>query len=246
MDMNAIELKDLSCYYKNSKEYITALSHLDLTVQQGEFLVIVGESGSGKSTLLKACLGLAEFFEGDLLIDGEPIEHMDLKSGKYAYIRQEIALYPNLNVYENLAFPLRAMKMPQPEVEKRVREMADVIEMPLLLTRKPKQLSGGQQQRVAIGRALIKEPAYIFMDEPFSNTDVSLRGELRTLVKRIHRQYHPTILFVTHDLPEAFALADRIVVLQDGKLVEMGTPAALRENPQSELIRGFCQDSKGI
>ncbi len=236
--MNAIEFKDLSCFYQHKKEYITALSHLDLTVDQGEFLVVVGESGSGKSTLLKACLGLAEYFEGDLLIDGQSVESIDLKSGKYAYIRQEVALYPNLNVYENIAFPLRAMKTPQPEVDRRVKEMADIIGMSLLLTRKPKQLSGGQQQRVAIGRALIKNPEYIFLDEPFSNTDVKLRADLKILIRKIHEKLQPTILFVTHDLTEAFELAERIVVLQDGKIVEIGTPEELMQSPQSELL---CQ-----
>ncbi len=235
--MNAIELKDFSCYYQNKKEYITALSHLDLSVKQGEFLVVTGESGSGKSTLLKACLGLAEFFEGDLFIDGDPIERIDLKSGRFSYIRQEIALYPNLNVYENIAFPLRAAKIPHEEVDRRVKEMAEIIGMRLLLTRKPKQLSGGQQQRVAIGRTLIKNPDYIFMDEPFSNTDVSLRGELGMYLKKMHGQFKPTIVFVTHDLHEAFALAERIVVLQDGKIVEMGTPDEIRANPKSELLR---------
>ncbi len=237
--MNVIELKNFSCYYKNNKDYITALSHLDLTVRQGELLMVAGESGSGKSTLLKACLGLADYFEGDLMIDGQPIENIDLKTGKYAYIRQEITLYPNLNVYENIAFPLRAMKLPQPEVDRRVKEIAALIDMSLLLTRKPKQLSGGQQQRVAIGRALIKDPRYLFMDEPFSNTDVSLRANLRELVRRIHEKRKPTILFVTHDLEEAFSLAERIVILEDGKIIEHGTPQELKQDPKSELLRQY-------
>ncbi len=243
--MNAIELKDFSCYYKDNKEYITALSHLDLTVRQGEFLVIAGESGSGKSTLLKACLGLAAFFEGDLLIDGTPVEQLDLKSSRYAYIRQEITLHPSLNVYENIAFPLRTAKIPQPEVDRRVKEMAELIGMRMLLTRKPKQLSGGQQQRVAIGRALIKNPEYIFMDEPFSNTDVKLRGELKMLVKKLHSQLKPTILFVTHDLAEAFAMAERMVVLQEGKIVETGTPDEIKSNPKSQLIRQYLAFDSG-
>ncbi len=237
--LNAIEMKNLSCYYKQKKEYITALSQLDLTVQQGEFLVVVGQSGSGKSTLLKACLGLAEFFEGDLLIDGVPIEALDLKNGRYAYIRQEIALYPNLNVYENIAFPLRSAKLPQPEVDRRVKEMAALIGMERLLTRKPKQLSGGQQQRVAIARALIKRPDFLFMDEPFSSLDGSLRADLRALLKELHRQLRPTVVFVTHELPEAFALADRMVVLEEGKIVEAGTPEALSKAPQSQLLRQY-------
>ncbi len=237
--MDAIKFEDFSCYYKNHKEYITALSHLELTVKQGEFLVVVGESGSGKSTLLKACLGLADYFEGDLFIGGATIEAIDLKNGRFAYIRQEIALYPNLNVYENIAFPLRASKMPQQEVDRRVKEMAALVGMEMLLTRKPKQLSGGQQQRVAIARALIKGADYIFMDEPFSSTDVTLRAELRSLIRKIHSQRKPTIVFVTHELDEAFALADRIVVLEKGRIVEAGTPAMLAKAPQSDLLRQY-------
>lgn len=237
--MNAIEFKDFSCYYKQKKEYVTALSHLNLTVSQGEFCVVVGESGGGKTTLLKCCLALADYFEGDLFVDGESVENVDLKSGKFAYVRQEIALYPNLTIYENIAFPLRVMKTPQPEVDKRVKEVADLIDMRLLLTRKPRQLSGGQQQRVAIGRALIKNPTYMFFDEPFSNVDPALRAELRKLVKDIHQQYRPTVVFVTHDLDEAFALADRIVVLEQGKITETGTPDQLRLTGKSDLVRSY-------
>ncbi len=237
--MNTIEFKDFSCYYKNKNEYIAALSNLDLQVKQGEFLVVVGESGSGKSTLLKSCLGLADYYEGELLIDGEPIENIDLKSGRFAYVRQEIALYPSMNIYENIAFPLRTMKTPQAEVDRRVKEIAELIGMRLFLTRKPRQLSGGQQQRVAIGRALVKNPDCIYFDEPFSNVDPSLRAGLRELVRSIHKQLRPTIVFVTHDLPEAFALADRIVVLQEGKIVEIGTPEEIMAEPRSELTRIF-------
>ncbi len=237
--MNAIELKNFSCFYKSKKKYVTALSDLDLTVPRGEFLVVVGESGSGKSTLLKACLGIAEYFEGDIFIDGEPIEEIDLKSGKFAFIRQEIVLYPNLTVYENIAFSLRIMKTPQAEVDRRVKEIADIVGMGMFLTRKPRQLSGGQQQRVAIGKALIKNPSFIFCDEPFSNIDKDMRTGLRQVIKDIHRQFKPTIVFVTHDLPEAFALAERIVVLEEGRIVEIGTPDELIAKPQSGLIRSF-------
>ncbi len=237
--MNAIELIDFSCHYKNKKEFTTALSHLDLIINEGEFLVIVGESGSGKSTLLKACLGLADFYEGEILVDGETVENLDLKTGKFAFIKQEIALYPTLSVYENIAFPLRTMKTPQKEVDQRVKEIADIIGMRSLLTRKPKQLSGGQQQRVAIGRALVKNPSYIFFDEPFSNIDASLRADLRKLVREIHKKTRPTVVFVTHDLSEAFALAERIVVLENGRISEMGTPDELRTSGHSDLIRAF-------
>ncbi len=243
--MSAIEFKDFSCYYKNKKQYITALSELNLSVDEGEFLVVVGESGSGKSTLLKACLGLAEFFDGDLLIDEDTIENINLKDGKFAFVRQEIVLYPNLTVYENIAFPLRMMKTPHAEVDKRVREAAELIGMELFLTRKPRQLSGGQQQRVAIGRALIKNPSYMFFDEPFSNVDRELRAELRQIVKNIHQRFKPTVIFVTHDLPEAFDLAERLVVLEEGKIVESGTPEQLYAQPQSALLRAFLGKEDG-
>lgn len=237
--MNALQFADFSCYYKNKNEYITALSHLNLTVSQGEFIVVVGESGSGKSTFLKCCLGLAEYFDGNLLVDGVPIEQLNLKSGKYSYVKQEYSLYPNLTVYENIAFPLRVMRTPQAEVDRRVNEIAEIIGMKIFLTRKPKQLSGGQQQRVAIGRALIKNPTFIFFDEPFSNVDVQFRAGMRKLVLDIHKQFRPTIVFVTHDLDEAFALADRIVVLENSTIAEVGTPAELKESGKSDLLRTY-------
>ncbi len=242
--MNAIEFKEFSCYYKHKKQYITALSEINLTVEEGEFLVVVGESGSGKSTLLKACLGIAELYDGDLLIDGTPIEEIDLKDGKFAFVRQEIVLYPNLTVYENIAFPLRMMKASHEETDRRVREIAELIGMQMFLTRKPRQLSGGQQQRVAIGRALIKNPGYLFFDEPFSNVDRQLREELRQLVKSIQEKFRPTVIFVTHDIPEALTLAERIVVLEQGKIVEAGTPAELCAQPQSELMQAFVDSTR--
>ncbi len=244
ISVNAIEFKEFSCYYKHKKQYITALSEINLTVEEGEFLVVVGESGSGKSTLLKACLGIAEFYDGDLLIDSTPIEEIDFKVGKFAFVRQEIVLYPNLTVYENIAFPLRMMKASHEETDRRVREIAELIGLQMFLTRKPRQLSGGQQQRVAIGRALIKNPGYLFFDEPFSNVDRQLRAELHQLVKGIHEKFRPTVIFVTHDIPEALTLAERIVVLEQGKIVEAGTPAELCAQPKSELMQAFVDSTR--
>ncbi len=239
--MYAIEFQDFSCFYQSKKDYVQALSHLDLAIVPGEFFAVVGASGSGKSTLIKACLGMADAFQGELLIDSVTIEELDLKSGKYACVRQEIALYPNMTVYENIASPLRIMKTPQAEVDRRVKEIADLLDVRLMLTRKPRQLSGGQQQRIAIARALIKNPSFLYFDEPFSNVDPSLREDLRKLVKKIHRQLQPTVIFVTHDLEEAFGLADRIAVLEEGRVVEIGTPDELRANGKSELIRTWLE-----
>jgi len=237
--MIAIEFRNYSSYYKVKKEYLRALAEINLAVEAGTLLVIVGESGSGKSTLINACLGLIDLYEGDLLIEGVPVEEIDLKSGKFACVRQEISLYPNKTIYENLAFPLRIMRTPQAEVDRRVKQMAEMLDISLMLTRKPRHLSGGQQQRVAIGRALIKNPAFLFFDEPFSRIDQQTRVALRELVRRIHREFSMTTVFATHDLDEAFALADRIVVLDQGRIVEEGRPEELIKSHRSDILGAY-------
>ena len=237
--MQYIQFDDFSAYYKQKKVYAAALDHLSFKIDKGEFFVVVGASGSGKSTLLKCILGLNRDIEGDLYIDGVSIDDLNAKDGNMAYVTQEIALYPHLTVYENIAFPLRLMHTPQDEVDRRVKEIAELVRVKWLLTRKPRQLSGGQQQRVAIARALIKNPQLLLFDEPFSNVDPSLRLELRQLVKQIHHRFGATTVFVTHDLTEAFFLADRIAVLEEGNVVQIGTPEQLRENPQATLLQAF-------
>lgn len=237
--MQHIQFDDFSAYYKQKKVYAAALDHLSLSIEKGEFFVVVGASGSGKSTLLKCILGLNRDIEGDLYIDGVSIDDLDTKNGNMAYVTQEIALYPHLTVYENIAFPLRLMRTPQDEVDRRVTKIAELTKIKWLLTRKPRQLSGGQQQRVAIARALVKYPQLLLFDEPFSNIDPSLRLELRQLVQTIHHRLGATTVFVTHDLPEAFFLADRIAVLEEGSVVQVGTPEQLRANPQAALLHAF-------
>ena len=237
--MQYIQLDDFSAYYKQKKVYAAALDHLSLTIEKGEFFVVVGASGSGKSTLLKCILGLNRDIEGDLYIDGVSIDDLNAKDGNMAYVTQEIALYPHLTVYENIAFPLRLMHTPQDEVDRRVKEMAELTQIKWLLTRKPRQLSGGQQQRVAIARALVKNPQLLLFDEPFSNVDPSLRLELRQLVQTIHNRLGATTVFVTHDLTEAFFLADRIAVLEEGNVVQIGTPEQLQQKPEAPLLQAF-------
>ncbi len=237
--MSAIVFRNYFAYYKEKKEYICALNDLSLSVNKGELLSVLGESGSGKTTLLRSCLGLIPYFEGDIEIDGQSVEHIDFKHTNFAYVSQQIALYPNLTVYENIAFPLRVMNTNQKEVDARVKKIAKEMGMSILLTRKPKQLSGGQQQRVAIARALIKDPDIIFFDEPFSSLEPTLKYEMQRLVSDIHARYDSTILFVTHDIGEAFRISDRIAVLENGKLVEIGTPQELERNAGSELLRGY-------
>lgn len=225
--MNAIEFQNFSCFYKTKKEYVTALDHISLTVNRGELLVILGQSGSGKTTLLKCILGLCDYISGQLHIDGISIDDFRLKGSNIGYIRQELNLYPHMTVYDNIAFPLRMIHTPQTEVDRRVKEMAALLEIDWLLTRKPRQLSGGQLQRVAIARALIKNPVTVLFDEPFSSIDPSLRAELRQLVKKIHQAFGCTILFVTHDLTDALNLAERVVILEEGKIQAVGTPQKL-------------------
>lgn len=237
--MQYIQFDDFSAYYKQKKVYAAALDHLSLTIEKGEFFVVVGASGSGKSTLLKCILGLNRDIEGDLYIDGVSIDDLNAKDGNMAYVTQEIALYPHLTVYENIAFPLRLMHTPQDEVDRRVKEIAELVQVKWLLTRKPRQLSGGQQQRVAIARALVKYPQLLLFDEPFSNIDPALRLKMRQLVQTVHRRLGATTVFVTHDLPEAFFLADRIAVLEEGNVVQVGTPDELRKNPQAALLQAF-------
>lgn len=227
--MSTIEFQDFSCFYKYKKEYITALDHINLSVESGELMVILGQSGSGKTTLLKCILGLCDYISGQLYIDGTSIDDFRLQNSNIGYIRQELNLYPHLTVYENIAFPLRMIHTPQAEVDRRVKELAALLEIDWLLTRKPKQLSGGQLQRVAIARALIKNPVTVLFDEPFSAIDPTLRTELRQLVKKIHQTFGCTILFVTHDLTDALNLAQRVVILEEGKIEAVGTPRELMQ-----------------
>jgi len=227
--MDAIQFQNFSCYYKQKKEYITALDHINLTVERGELLVVLGPSGCGKTTMLKCILGLCNYIGGDLLIDGVSTDTFQVQGGNIGYVRQEISLYPHLTVYENIAFPLRTIHTAQEEVDRRVKEIANLLEIEWLLTRKPKQLSGGQNQRVALARALIKNPVMVLFDEPFSNIDPTLRTQLRLLVKKVHNTFGCTILFVTHDLADALSLADRVAILDNGTLLAIGTPQELTE-----------------
>lgn len=236
-----IEFQDFSCYYKVKKGYLAALDEISLTVHDGELLAVVGESGSGKSTMLKSILNLMDNTTGKLLIDGISANEIDMKDNLFAYVSQQYILYPHLVIYENIAYPLRVMHTEHEEVDRRVRAIAKELGITHLLNRKPRQLSGGQHQRVAIARALIKHPKYILMDEPFSNVDPEMRAELRQMLRDIHKAYDATIIFVTHDLPEAFSLADRIAVLTDGKVEETGTPRQLRTAAKSELLRRYLQ-----
>ena len=244
--MNIIEFENFSCYYKRKKEkdYLVALDNINFSIKRGELICIVGPSGCGKTTFLKSILGLTKLVKGNIFINGVDISETNVKDLNASYVWQEFVLFSNLTIYGNLAFPLRNMKTPQKQIDQRVKEIAEQFGISNLLTRKPNQLSGGQIQKVCIAKALIKNPEFILFDEPFANIDPSFRKGLLMLIDDIHQQYDTTMIFVTHDLNEAFTIADRVVVMEDGEIKEYGTQDELMENGRTEIIRSYFDDEK--
>lgn len=234
-----IEFRDYSVYYKQKKNYVVAVDEVNFFIDEGEFVALIGASGCGKTTLLKGILGVCDHTTGAVYLNGVPVTEVLTSEGQVAYVSQEYSLYPTMTVYENIAFPLRIMHTPQEETDRRVRQIAELLELNYLLSRKPKQLSEGQHQRVAIARALIKKPRLLLLDEPFANLHPELRGRLQELMKKIHREWQVTILIVTHDMREALNLADRVVVMEDGAVVQISTPEEIWEMPKSEYMKGF-------
>ena len=229
-------------YYKVGKEYIKALDNVNLSIVDKDFLCIVGESGSGKSTILRSMLGQCEYVDGSLCIDDIPIENIDIKRINCSYLTQNEMLFPNLTVYENIAFPLRVARVSYEETERRVVEIAKCCAVNWLLTRKPKQLSAGQARCVALCRALVKRPALLLLDEPFSSLDELWKTKLRQYLKQIYDEWGLTVVMSTHDISEAFALATRIAVFQDGRVVESGSPDTLDKNHKSQLLNTFFEE----
>jgi multiple sugar transport system ATP-binding protein len=213
----------------------------DFTVQvaDGEFLVLVGPSGCGKSTALRMLAGLEEVSEGRILIGDRAVNNLAPGARDVAMVFQSYALYPHMTVYDNLAFGLRNKRMPRNEVDRRVRRAAEILDLGKLLKRKPKQLSGGQRQRVALGRAIVREPAAFLMDEPLSNLDAQLRVATRAEILKLQRDLGTTTIYVTHDQVEAMTMGDRIAVMRDGLLQQIGTPEDLYTNPQNVFVAGF-------
>jgi multiple sugar transport system ATP-binding protein len=213
----------------------------DFTVQvaDGEFLVLVGPSGCGKSTALRMLAGLEEVSEGRILIGDRAVNNLAPGARDVAMVFQSYALYPHMTVYDNLAFGLRNKRMPKDEVDRRVRRAAEILDLGKLLKRKPKQLSGGQRQRVALGRAIVREPAAFLMDEPLSNLDAQLRVATRAEILKLQRDLGTTTIYVTHDQVEAMTMGDRIAVMRDGLLQQIGSPEELYTNPQNVFVAGF-------
>ena len=212
---------------------------IDLTVKSGEFVVFVGPSGCGKSTLLRMIAGLEDITSGEIDIGGTVVNELPPRARDIAMVFQDYALYPHKSVFENMAFGLRLRKRPEQEIRARVDEAATILQITHLLDRKPRELSGGQRQRVAMGRSIVRQPKAFLFDEPLSNLDALLRAEMRVEIKRLHQKLRNTIIYVTHDQVEAMTLADRIAVLQSGRLVQFGTPDAIYNRPAAKFVAGF-------
>ena len=218
---------------------VVATKDLNLEIHDEEFLVLVGPSGCGKTTALRMIAGLEEISEGTLRIGDRVVNDLAPKDRDVAMVFQSYALYPHMSVRDNLAFGLKLRKVPKPEIERRVQEAAKVIQLEHLLDRKPKQLSGGQRQRVALGRAIVREPAVFLMDEPLSNLDAKLRVQTRAEIARLHQRLRTTIVYVTHDQVEAMTMGDRIAVMNQGELQQVGPPEQLYEHPANQFVAGF-------
>jgi multiple sugar transport system ATP-binding protein len=216
-----------------------AVNDVDLHVADKEFVVLVGPSGCGKSTTLRMVAGLEDLSSGEIYIGSRLVNDMPPKDRDVAMVFQNYALYPYATVYENMAFALRVRKYPRDEIQQRVEAAAETLGISDLLERRPKQLSGGQRQRVAIGRAIVRNPKVFLFDEPLSNLDAKLRVQMRTEIKQIHQKVGTTILYVTHDQVEAMTLAQRIVVMNAGRIEQIGTPQDMYERPQSRFVAGF-------
>ena len=227
------------CGVKKSFGPVAVLHNLDLAIQHGEFLVLLGPSGCGKSTLLRIVAGLEDADAGDILVGGRRVNELEPGDRNVAMVFQSYALYPHMNVAENIGFALRMAKMPRPEMTSRVAAAAKVLGLTDLLKRLPKELSGGQRQRVAMGRALVRETELFLFDEPLSNLDAKLRVQMRAEIRALHNRLGVTSIYVTHDQMEAMTLADRIVVMRDGKIEQVGSPFEVYDQPANVFVAQF-------
>ena len=235
--MATVTFKGATRVYPGSTK--PALDHLDLDVNDGEFLVLVGPSGCGKSTCLRMLAGLEEVNEGKIFIGDRDVTTLAPKDRDIAMVFQSYALYPHMTVAENMGFALKIAGTPQKDIDERVAEAAKILDLEPYLKRKPKAMSGGQRQRVAMGRAIVRKPQVFLMDEPLSNLDAKLRVQTRTQIAKLQRDLGVTTVYVTHDQTEAMTMGDRIVVLKDGLLMQVGTPQDLYDHPANVFVAGF-------
>ncbi|MBN1559208.1 sn-glycerol-3-phosphate ABC transporter ATP-binding protein UgpC [candidate division KSB1 bacterium] len=234
--MAQVSLRQVTKIYDNN---LVAVNAADLDIQDKEFIVLVGPSGCGKSTLLRMIAGLEDISSGELRIDDRVVNQVPPKDRDIAMVFQNYALYPHMTVYENMAFGLKLRKFSKEEIDQRVREAADILDISHLLDRKPKALSGGQRQRVAVGRAIVRKPKVFLFDEPLSNLDAKLRVQMRTEISKLHSRLESTMIYVTHDQIEAMTMGDRIVVLKDGVIQQIDTPLNLYNKPVNKFVAGF-------
>src|SRR5690606_31520642 len=234
--MAAIEMKNIVKKYGDG---FPAVNDVSIDIADGEFVILVGPSGCGKSTLLRMIVGLEDITSGDMIIGGKRVNDLAPRERNLAMVFQNYALYPHLSVYENIAFPLRLAKAPDDEVDEKVRKASKTLELDEHLERKPGNLSGGQRQRVAMGRAIVRDAEAFLFDEPLSNLDAKLRGQMRTEISRLQKQLGITTVYVTHDQTEAMTLGDRVAVLKRGILQQLATPRELYENPGNLFVAGF-------
>ena len=233
--MTQIELRGVEKYFGA----VQVIKDMNLVIEDNEFIVMLGQSGCGKTTTLRAIAGLETIDRGDILIDGKPVQDLKAADRDIAFVFQSFSLYPHMTVYENIAFPLRATNSGKAEVDSAVRRVADILRIAPLLPRRPSALSGGDMQRVAIGRALVRSPKALLMDEPIGALDATLREEMRAEIKRLHMKQGSTTIYVTHDQVEAMSLADRIVVMHEGVLQQVGTPDEVYSDPANLFVAQF-------
>ncbi len=234
--MATVTLKGIKKVYDNK---VTAVHDFDLEIADKEFIVLVGPSGCGKSTTLRMVAGLEDISAGDLYIGDRRVNDVEPKDRDIAMVFQSYALYPHMTVYDNMAFALKLRKMPKDEIDRRVKEAAAILDITQYLDRKPKALSGGQRQRVAIGRAIVREPQVFLMDEPLSNLDAKLRNQMRAEIIKLRQRIDTTFIYVTHDQTEAMTLGDRIVIMKDGFIQQIGTPQEVFDEPTNMFVAGF-------
>ncbi len=234
--MAGLTIKNVKKIYDNQ---VLAVAEFSIDIADKEFIVLVGPSGCGKSTALRMIAGLEEITDGELYIDGQYMNDVEPKDRDISMVFQNYALFPHMTVYDNIAFGLKRRKVPKNEIDEKVREVAEILQISELLQRKPKALSGGQRQRVAIGRAIVRNPKVYLMDEPLSNLDAKLRNQMRAELKKLHKRMNTTFIYVTHDQTEAMTLGDRIVVMKKGYIQQIGTPHEVFDHPRNLFVASF-------
>ena len=234
--MAKVILKDVTKIYDGD---VKAVDSVNIAIEDKEFVVFVGPSGCGKSTTLRMVAGLEEISGGEISIDGQVVNDVPPKDRNIAMVFQNYALYPHMSVYDNMAFGLKIRKLPKAEIDQRVREAARILDIEKYLDRKPKQLSGGQRQRVAVGRAIVRNPKVFLFDEPLSNLDAKLRVQMRAEIIDLHQRLQATMIYVTHDQVEAMTMGDKIVVMKDGLVQQIGSPLYLYNHPINKFVAGF-------